>query len=302
MDAERDKRPIVLGEVLRQARLKSGLSIREVLTKAGYHTASPSMLSKAESGTMTPSFDTLNNVGDILGLQIPSLLEKLGYAQGEYKSRKYAKPKDKYGIQQRAEWTKALVQEVILKNYSPDPSLLEAIYNVITEIHTLPLILDAMKDWEQEDDRRNGAATFLLQMFLRDPNNFPEILSMYVRSCVDWGLYGQATRDDFKNWNLVILEPFYALWDVLMYGVAAEPANAVRLLQAGLSRDVAGFFVLPIATTCTTPEGIAVKRILRRWTKSSRNPAVHDVVRLIISVMSTIARLQETTKLPRTDY
>jgi len=59
--------PVNVGERLRQLRLNAGMSLRTLATKSGF---SPSLISQAENGLVTPSIGSLERIAMALGVSL----------------------------------------------------------------------------------------------------------------------------------------------------------------------------------------------------------------------------------------
>jgi transcriptional regulator with XRE-family HTH domain len=59
--------PVNVGERLRQLRLNAGMSMRTLATKSGF---SPSLISQAENGLVTPSIGSLERIAMTLGVSL----------------------------------------------------------------------------------------------------------------------------------------------------------------------------------------------------------------------------------------
>jgi transcriptional regulator with XRE-family HTH domain len=95
--AKRSGRPVPIGEVIREARLKAGMTLRDVERLTGID---PSQLSQIELGKrQDPGFSTTARIAEGLGLSLDALAAKAGMLSKATGGDVKVDPRAKYSLE-----------------------------------------------------------------------------------------------------------------------------------------------------------------------------------------------------------
>ncbi len=231
---------------------------------------------------MTPSFDTLQNLTEALGLSVGDLLERAGYSDGEYKSRKFA-PYHEDPRRATSKIVEAYIDAHVIQGSieSGEPFTDERLMNVLCGIGAaaaMPALLRHLSD-EQAERPPQPATDFLLSLLHHNPRHTLKIL-------IAW--YKHRVGED-GNSKAVWLEEADNLYTILALFASANPTNAKIMLEEGLGWGVAGLFVIPIAYTSifeNKAPSLLIERELSRWADTAEDQEVRQVVELTRSFMN----------------